>query len=94
MNKYLKLVISILVDLIGMTSYVFPIVGEISDTVWAPISSLLLFLMFRGKEGAVGSVVNLFEEFSPGFDYIPTLTLTWFFVYVKNKKPKVNKPNS
>lgn len=37
-----KLLISLLIDLIGMATYVFPLVGETGDLAWAPISALLI----------------------------------------------------
>ena len=90
MNKYVKLVICIIVDLIGTFSSVIPVVGEISDAVWAPISAIILFLLFGNKTGAVGALINLGEELSLGFDFIPTLTLTWIYVHLK-KDVKTNK---
>jgi hypothetical protein len=85
-NKYIKLVICIVVDLIGMGSFALPLIGEVSDVFWAPISSVLLYLLFGGKEGAIGSLINFTEEALPGADFIPTLTLTWLYVYLKKDK--------
>lgn len=38
--NYKKLAISILLDLIGMLSFVIPFVGEFGDVVWAPLSGM------------------------------------------------------
>lgn len=72
-----KLALSIIVDTIGMTSYSFPLVGEISDAVWAPISAILIFWMYGDL---VGAGVGFVEEFATGTDIIPTATLMWFYV--------------
>lgn len=90
MNKYVKLGICLIVDIIGTFSFIIPGIGEITDAVWAPISATVLFLLFGGKTGTVGALVNLGEELSLGFDFIPTLTLTWMFVHLK-KDVKTNK---
>lgn len=83
--KYRQLFFSILLDLIGMLSYSVPALGEFSDLIWAPISSYLLAKMYPGKVGKVGAVVNFIEEISPGIDFIPTFSLTWFYTYVYKK---------
>lgn len=91
MNKYVKLIICLLVDFIGTLSYFFPGVGEVTDAVWAPISSAVLFFLFGKKTGTVGAIVNLAEELSVGFDFIPTLTLTWMYVHLKKNDLKTIK---
>lgn len=90
MNKYVKLGICLIVDLIGMFSFIIPGVGEITDVAWAPISSAILLVLFGKKNGSVGAVINLAEELSLGFDFIPTLTLNWMYVHLK-KEEKTNK---
>lgn len=67
----------VLMDLIGCASYAVPILGEVSDVIWAPISALLFYRMFGGSVGAFGSVFNLIEELFPGLDFIPTFTISW-----------------
>jgi len=90
MNKYVKLGICLIVDLIGTFSFAIPGLGEITDVVWAPVSSAVLLLLFGKKNGSVGAIVNLAEELSPGFDFIPTLTITWMYVHLK-KEEKTTK---
>jgi hypothetical protein len=41
-----KLVLSVLIDLIGMSSYALPGVGELGDLGWAPISALLIYKLY------------------------------------------------
>ncbi len=90
MNKYVKLGICLIIDLIGTFSFIIPGIGEFSDAVWAPISAVILLLLFGNKTGAVGALINFGEELSLGFDFIPTLTLTWLYVHLKKDK-KIKK---
>ena len=69
--------ICILMDLIGCASYAVPVLGEVSDVIWAPISAIIFYRMFGGSMGAFGSVFNFIEELFPGLDFIPTFTLSW-----------------
>lgn len=70
--------ICILMDLIGMASYIFPAIGEFADVVWAPISAFIFFKLFGGRLGMVGSVLNFLEEIIPFTDIIPSFTIAWF----------------
>jgi hypothetical protein len=76
-QKYLKLVLSIALDLVGMATFVIPGVGEFADLIWAPIAGLAGFLMYGGLVGAVGGTFTFLEELLPGTDILPGLTLTW-----------------
>jgi hypothetical protein len=42
----IKLMISLMVDGIGMLSYLLPGGGEIADAIWAPISAGTILLMY------------------------------------------------
>ncbi len=85
-NKSRNLFLGILFDLIGMLSFTFPLVGEFSDIIWAPLAGYLMTWMYKGTVGKVGGVVTFLEEILPFSDFIPTFTLTWIYNYViKNK---------
>ena len=84
-TKYRKLYASIFFDVIGLLSYLVPALGESIDFVWAPLSSYLLYKMYRGMEGKIGSVVNFVEEALPFTDVLPTFTLTWIYKYLIKK---------
>ena len=73
-----NIAICILMDLIGMSSYIFPALGEFGDVVWAPISAFIFLKLFGGRLGAVGSVLNFLEEVLPFTDIIPSFTIAWF----------------
>ncbi len=85
-KKYRLLVLSLLFDAIGMLSFSIPLIGEFTDVIWAPISALLIYKMFKGAEGRIGGMISFFEEIIPGLDLIPTFTLTWIYKYVIKKE--------
>ncbi len=84
-KKYRLLALSLLFDAVGMLSFAIPFIGEFSDIIWAPISALLIYKMFKGAEGRIGGMISFFEEIIPGLDFIPTFTLTWIYKYVIRK---------
>ncbi len=84
-KKYLLLVLSLLFDAVGMLSFMVPGVGEFSDVIWAPVSALLLYKMYKGVEGKIGGTISFFEEIIPGLDIIPTFTLTWVYKFLIKK---------
>ena len=69
--------LGILFDLIGMLSYVFPLV----DVVWAPLSAYLMIKLYKGNVGKIAGVVSFLEEAIPGLDFFPSFTLTWLYSY-------------
>jgi hypothetical protein len=84
-RKYLLLIIGLLFDAIGMLSFIVPGIGEFSDVIWAPVSALLIYKMYKGAEGKIGGTVAFFEEIIPGLDIIPTFTLTWIYKFLIKK---------
>lgn len=81
MEKKLKLPplwLCILFDLAGMVSYVIPTWGEWIDVAWAPLSAFFYYLLFGGKNGAIGAVINFVEESVPFADAIPMFTIGYF----------------
>jgi hypothetical protein len=76
--KQPSLILCLLLDFIGYATYSIPILGEVADIIWAPISGMLFMAMFGGWRGAVGGVFNFIEELLPGTDFIPSFTLMWF----------------
>jgi len=91
--KYKLLRKSIFFDFIGMLSYFIPIVGPFLDLIWAPIAASQMSKMYSGTKGKIASVLVFLEELSPGFDFIPTFTITWLYIYVwKGKKEPFGEP--
>jgi hypothetical protein len=81
-NKGTMLVLSLFFDAIGMLTYLVPVFGEITDIFWAPLSAILLIIMFKGTAGKLAGVFGFIEELLPLADIIPTFTITWFYTYV------------
>ena len=73
-TKFLKLLACLLVDLIGLASYLLPGLGEFLDAFWAPISAYFLHVMFGTF---LIPLVGLLEELGPGTDFIPTATIAF-----------------
>jgi hypothetical protein len=80
-----SLTFCIIMDLIGCASYAFPVLGEISDIFWAPLSAIIFFLSFGGWKGALGGIGNFVEEILPGTDFIPSFTIMWFLQRYKKR---------
>ena len=70
--------ICILMDIIGMLSFLLPGIGETFDLVWAPISGYVFFKLFGGRLGLIGGVLDFLEEILPFTDIIPSFTIAWF----------------
>lgn len=84
MNKRPSIYFCVVMDAIGMLTYVLPFFGEWFDVLWAPLSAFIFFRSFGGKTAVYGSFINLIEEILPLSDFFPTFTLAYFFV--KSKK--------
>jgi hypothetical protein len=67
----------VLMDLLGCVSYTVPLLGEVSDVIWAPLSAIVFYRMFGGTLGTFGSLFNFMEELFPGLDFVPTFTFSW-----------------
>lgn len=66
---------SILIDLIGMSSYLLPVAGEGADVGWAPVSAGLIFWLYGS---GIFAAAGFAEEILPGLDFVPTATIAWF----------------
>jgi hypothetical protein len=81
-NKELpSLILCIILDLIGYASFAIPLLGELSDVIWAPISGMIFYKMFGGAKGVFGGIFSFVEEILPFTDFIPTFSLMWLYQY-------------
>jgi hypothetical protein len=71
-----KLWTSLLVDLIGSSSYLLPIVGEGFDLGWAPAQTILIMAMYDATSPNL-KYVSFIEEIMPFTDIIPSATIGW-----------------
>ncbi|MCO4292754.1 hypothetical protein NF867_07765 [Solitalea sp. MAHUQ-68] len=85
-KKYTDLIICLIMDFLGMSTYSIPILGELGDIVWAPFSAMVFFLLFRKKIGLIGGAFNFLEELLPATDIIPTFTIAWIGKYLIGNK--------
>jgi hypothetical protein len=85
-DKRTKLLLSIIFDGIGMMTYFVPVFAESLDVIWAPISGLLLVIMYKGTVGKIAGLFGTVEELIPLTDIIPTFTITWFYIYTIRKE--------
>lgn len=85
-DKKTKLILSLIFDGIGMLSYIVPVFAESLDIIWAPISGLLLVIMYKGSVGKIAGLFGTVEELIPLTDIIPTFTITWFYTYIIRKE--------
>lgn len=81
-----NLAICIIMDVIGMASYIIPGWGEFADLVWAPISGFVFFTLFGGRFGLIGGVLDFLEEIIPFTDVIPSFTIAWFIRKKQSEK--------
>lgn len=72
------LVTSIIIDLIGVASLGVPVIGQIFDIFWAPLSGYIIHRMYGVTLIAWFGVI---EELLPFTDIIPTATIAWLYVY-------------
>ncbi|CAE8597731.1 unnamed protein product [Polarella glacialis] len=80
-DSFILLLMCLLVDAIGVASFLLLIFGEMTDVFWAPMCGFFLQYMF-------GSVLitslGCLEEFLPFTDIIPTATLAWAIANVES----------
>ena len=81
-SKYRDLFLGLLLDALGMVSFIIPGLGEFSDVIWAPVAGWLMTRIYKGKAGQAAGFIAFFEELIPGLDIIPTFTLMWLYTYV------------
>jgi len=72
--KAAKLIVSLLIDLVGFSSFLVPLAGDAADLAWAPVSALLVNYLY-GNGLLTG--LAFCEELLPGTDFIPTATIGW-----------------
>lgn len=86
-NKDRDLILSIILDLVGMATFLIPALGEFGDVIWAPIAAYLMTQIYKGFSGKLGGIFTFLEEIIPFTDFIPSFTIMWFYTYIiKGKK--------
>ena len=88
-EKQTKLMIAIGIDLLGYLSYIIPGMMEIADVAIAPISAILVYIFFNKKLKWAG--FTFFEEILPFTDVIPSATIAWHDMYVRNQEKTIEE---
>ncbi len=76
--KNITLGTALLLDGIGLLTYLIPALGEGFDAVWAPLSAMILFIKF-GRNSLPATLLQFTEELLPFTDFIPTFTLMYLY---------------
>ena len=85
-NKSRDLILGLIFDALGYVSFSIPVFGEFEDVIWAPVSAILMMIMYKGVAGKVAGVFDFLEEIFPFTDIIPSFTLMWFYTYYIKKQ--------
>ena len=87
-RKYLYLIASIILDVLGMGTFAIPVLGETGDVVFAPFYGLMIFIMYRRRvlPAALGGTLGFLEEFFPLTDVVPTATMMWIYTFILRKE--------
>jgi len=88
MKRQPSLLLCIVMDVLGYASFGVPLLGEVADVVWAPVSAIIFYFMFGGRKAIFGAAFNFAEELLPFTDFIPTFTIAWFWQYFAKKSGK------
>ena len=75
-----KLLTSLLIDLIGSSSYLLPIVGEGFDLAWAPLQTVFIMAMYDTVSPNL-KYVSFMEEIMPFTDVVPSATIGWLMEF-------------
>jgi hypothetical protein len=86
-EKQTKLAVAICIDLLGYLSYIIPVFAEFADLAIAPISAILVYIFFNKKLKWAG--FTFFEEILPFTDVIPSATIAWHDMYVRNQEKTI-----
>jgi hypothetical protein len=71
-----RLVVSLIIDFIGSSSYLVPVVGESFDLAWAPIQTILIMARYDECMPSL-KYVSFLEEIIPFTDVLPSASLGW-----------------
>lgn len=82
-EKQFKLILALGIDFLGMLSYLLPGWAEISDAIMAPFSAIMVYIFFKRK--LKWAAFTFLEELMPFTDAIPSASLAWYSIYVKNE---------
>jgi len=71
-----KLWISLIIDLIGSSSYLLPLVGEGFDLAWAPAQTIMIMALYDATSPNL-KYLSFMEEILPFTDIVPSASIGW-----------------
>merc|ERR1719345_725607 len=80
-DPMLLLLACLIVDFIGVMSYVLLFIGEATDLFWAPVACFFLQYMFGSM---LVSSIGFLEEALPFTDILPTATISWCIAHLES----------
>ena len=85
-QKRKHLTLSLLIDGVGMLSYLLPVLGEFTDVFYGAISGVIIFMMYKQNRvvGILGGLFGAGEEIFVA-DFMPTASLLWLYTYRLNE---------
>jgi hypothetical protein len=81
--KYRLLAMSLVVDVLGLLSYLIPALGEWTDIAMAVLTALAIF---KGYHSYGWAAFGFLEEILPSTDIIPSATLAWIYRFIIRKQ--------
>jgi hypothetical protein len=78
-SAWAQLILCVIIDAVGDSSFVIPGFGELEDVAWAPLSAFLVSRVFDSNS-LTG--LEFLKEALPGTDIIPLASLAWLLTYV------------
>ena len=82
-EKWQKLILSLLIDVVGNITYIIPGIGEWADLIIAPLTAAAIYKVHDTK---IGAGFGFLEEILPFTDVIPTATIIWAKKYFYSKE--------
>lgn len=73
------LYLSLVIDALGMLSYLIPGIGEWTDVIMAVITA---FAIYKNFHSASWAAFGFLEEIIPFTDVIPSATMVWVYRFV------------
>ncbi len=70
-----KLFFCLIIDILGTSSELLPVIGELTDLAYAPAAALALRSLFQGSN--VVFALEFLEEILPFTDILPLATICW-----------------
>ena len=82
-KKWAILLLAVVIDAVGCTSYLLPGIGEAEDAAWAPISAVLVQALYGSW---TLTAIDFAKEALPFTDALPMATVGWFLNYTNAGK--------